>query len=131
ELVLRNRPETRSGSGERSLLGQPMEQDHRRILATALARLRGKLKYRPVVFELLPSTFTLLQLQRVVEALAGMRLHKQNLRRLVESAGLVEGTGRLDSETGGRPAELFRFRREVLRERPAPGVGLPGLRQSG
>lgn len=111
-------------------LGEPMALDHRRILATALGRLRGKLKYRPVVFELLPPTFTLLQLQRVVEALAGLRLHKQNLRRLLEHGGLVEGTGRLDPRTGGRPAELFRFRREVLRERPAPGVGLPGLRHA-
>jgi hypothetical protein len=111
------------------LPGRPMALDHRRILATALGRLRGKLKYRPVVFELLPPTFTLLQLQRVVEALAGVRLHKQNFRRLVENAGLVEGTGRQDVQTGGRPAELFGFRREVLRERPAPGVGLPGVRR--
>jgi len=107
-------------------LGRPMALDHRRILATALGRVRGKLKYRPVVFELLPPTFTLSRLQRVAEALAGVRLHKQNFRRLVEHGGLVEGTGRLDLSTGGRPAELFRFRREVLRERPAPGVGLPG-----
>jgi hypothetical protein len=111
------------------LPGRPMALDHRRILATALGRLRGKLKYRPVVFELLPSTFTLLQLQRVVEALAGVRLHKQNFRRLVENGGLVEGTGRQDAQTGGRPAELFVFRREVLRERPAPGVGLPSARR--
>jgi hypothetical protein len=90
--------------------------------------LRGKLKYRPVVFELLPPSFTLLQLQHVVEALAGSRLHKQNLRRLVEKGGLVEGTGIIENQIVGRPAELFRFRREVLRERPAPGVGLPGLR---
>ncbi|HLV02192.1 MAG TPA: hypothetical protein VKZ59_13045, partial [Acidobacteriota bacterium] len=75
---------------------------------------------------LLPPSFTLLRLQRVVEALAGMRLHKQNFRRLVDRGGLVEGTGRIDHQTGGRPAELFRFRREVLRERRAPGVGLPG-----
>jgi hypothetical protein len=108
-----------------NLLGRPMALDHRRILATALGRLRGKIKYRPVVFELLPPTFTLWQLQRVVEALAGIRLHKQNFRRLVERGGLVEGTGRYDPSTGGRPAELFRFRREVLRERAAPGVGLP------
>jgi hypothetical protein len=107
--------------------GRSMALDHRRILATALGRLRGKIKYRPVVFELLPPTFTLLQLQRVVEALAGVRLHKQNFRRLVEHGGLVEGTGQ-DVQTGGRPAELFVFRREVLRERPAPGVGLPGVR---
>lgn len=113
---------------EDCLPGRPMALDHRRILATALGRLRGKIKYRPVVFELLPPTFTLLQLQRVVEALAGVRLHKQNFRRLVEHGGLVEGTGK-DVQTGGRPAELFVFRRDVLRERPAPGVGLPGVRR--
>ena len=106
-------------------LGEPMALDHRRLMATALGRLRGKLKYRPVVFELLPTTFTLLRLQRVVEALAGGRLHKQNFRRLVEKDGLVEGTGVVEPGTVGRPAELFRFRREVLRERRAPGVGLP------
>jgi len=112
-------------------VGRSLQLDHRRILATALGRLRGKIRYRPVVFELLPRDFTLLQLQRVVEALAGISLHKQNFRRLVERGGLVEGTGRLETRTGGRPAELFRFRREVLRERPAPGVGLPGLPASG
>ncbi|HUV12831.1 MAG TPA: hypothetical protein VMY18_04250 [Acidobacteriota bacterium] len=111
-------------------LGRCMVLDHRRMLATALGRLRGKIKYRPVVFGLLAPTFTLLQLQRVVEALAGVRLHKQNFRRLVDKGGLVEGTGSLDENTGGRPAELFRFRREVLRERSAPGVGLPGGTQA-
>jgi hypothetical protein len=109
-------------------LGRPMALDHRRILATAMGRLRGKIKYRPVVFELLPRDFTLLQLQRVVETLAGVRLHKQNFRRLVEKGGLVEDTGQSEAKTGGRPAKLFGFRREVLRERPAPGVGLPGAR---
>lgn len=121
----------REGEPGRPRLGRAMTLDHRRILASALGRLRGKLRYRPVVFELLAARFTLLKLQRTVEALAGVPLHKQNFRRLVEGAGLVEGTGRLDARTGGRPAELFRFRREVLRERPAPGVGLPGLRTSG
>jgi hypothetical protein len=106
-------------------LGAPMAMDHRRILASALGRLRGKLKYRPVVFELLPAAFTLLELQQTVEALAGQELHKQNFRRLVETAGLVERTARLRRETGGRPAALYRFRRDVLRERPAPGMGLP------
>jgi hypothetical protein len=109
-------------------LGSPMGLDHRRIVATAMGRIRGKLRYRPVVFELLPSVFTLTQLQREVEALAGVRLHKQNFRRLAERGGLVEGTGKFDARTGGRPAELFRFRREVLRERRAPGVGLPAAR---
>lgn len=111
-------------------LGRPMALDHRRILANALTRLRGKLKYRPVVFELLPPVFTLLMLQRLIEALSGVRLHKQNFRRLVDRSGLVEGTGERNAHTGGRPAELFRFRRDVLRERPAPGVGyLPGIKR--
>jgi hypothetical protein len=113
------------GTGSQRGLGVSMAMDHRRILASALGRLRGKLKYRPVVFELLPPDFTLLELQRTVEALAGLELHKQNFRRLVETAGLVERTTRLRRETGGRPAALFRFRRDVLRERPAPGMGLP------
>lgn len=117
-----------TGDKVRLAVGRAMVSDHRRMVATALGRLRGKLPYRPVVFELMPETFTLNQLQRVVEALAGVRLHKPNFRRLVERGGLVEGTGIADPSTGGRPAELFRFRREVLRERPAPGVGLPGAR---
>jgi hypothetical protein len=103
------------------LLGRTMQFDHRRILATALGRLRGKLKYRPLVFELLPDRFTLTSLQQKVEAISGNHLHKQNFRRLVESTGLVEATGE-QTNTGGRPAVLFRFRREVLVERPAPGL---------
>ncbi len=106
---------------------QSMNFDHRRILATGMGRLRGKLKYRPVVFELMPPTFTLLQLQRTVEAISGVRLHKQNFRRLVEKEGLVEGTGKLTTKTGGRPAEQFRFRREVMSERPAPGLRVPPI----
>lgn len=108
------------------LSGVEMAVDHRRMLALAIARLRGKIKYRPVVFELMPPAFTLLQLQRTVEALSGVRLHKQNFRRLVEQQRLVEETGETATETGGRPARLVRFRREVLLERPAPGVRVPG-----
>jgi hypothetical protein len=107
-------------------LGEPMRFDHRRILATAIARLRAKLKYRPVVFELMPREFTLTELQRMVEAISGRRLHKQNFRRLVETAALVEPTGETSTATGGRPAALFRFRREVLAERPATGLRLGG-----
>ena len=120
-----------AGAPDGPVPGEPMGLDHRRIAAQALGRLRGKLRYRPVVFELLPPTFTLGRLQRVVEALSGVRLHSQNFRRLVGRGGLVEPTGEVDASTGGRPAAVYRFRREVLRERPAPGVGLPGLRTSG
>jgi len=102
--------------------GPAMRFDHRRILATAIGRIRGKIKYRPVIFELLPDEFTLYELQRTVEAILGPHLHKQNFRRLVETGGLVEPTGDVRMATGGRPARLYRFRREVLLERPAPGV---------
>ena len=109
--------------------GETMLADHRRVLATAIGRLRGKIKYRPVVFELMPPTFRFRQLQRAVEALAGLRLHTSNFRRLVESQGLVEETGEVAAGTGGRPARLLRFRRDVLLERPAPGVRLPAVRR--
>jgi hypothetical protein len=112
-------------------LGRPMAFDHRRILATALGRLRGKLKYRPVVFELLPPEFTLYDLQKTVEAISGTLLHKQNFRRLVEQGGLVEVTGNVSTATGGRPARLYRFRREVVLERPAPGLRVKAGRGAG
>ena len=105
-------------------LGEAMRFDHRRILATAIARLRAKLKYRPVIFELMPADFTLTELQRTVEAISGRHLHKQNFRRLVETTALVEPTGDMSTATGGRPAARFRFRREVIQERPAPGLRL-------
>ena len=113
------------GAVDAPVPGEPMAHDHRRILATGMARLRAKIKYRPVVFELMPPDFTLLQLQRAVEALAGRRLHKQNFRRLIDQQGLVEETGALSSETGGRPAKLFRFRRAVVLERAFAGTKLP------
>lgn len=109
-------------------LGIALHADHRRVLATALGRLRGKLAYRPVVFELLPGEFTLLQLQRVAEALSGAGLHKQNFRRLVLSGELVEPVGRTKNLGRGRPAELFRFRREVLSEKLTVGLSRPILR---
>jgi hypothetical protein len=124
-------PEAGAPESDPAVHGAALALDHRRIAAQALGRIRGKIRYRPVVFELMPDTFTLTGLQRVVEALSGVRIHAQNFRRLLDRGGLVEKTGIFDPTTGGRPAELYRFRRDVLRERPAPGVGLPGLRTSG
>ncbi|MDB5654200.1 MAG: hypothetical protein JWQ94_1813 [Tardiphaga sp.] len=105
--------------------GTAMIFDHRRILATGIARLRAKIKYHPVVFELMPETFTLLQLQRCVEALAGRQVHKPNFRRLIEQQELVEETGETSQDTGGRPAKLYHFRRAVLAERAIAGTKLP------
>ena len=73
----------------------------------------------------LPPAFTLLQLQQTVEALAGRVLHKQNFRRLMEQQDLVEETGELTHAGAGRPAKLFRFRRDVLLERAISGSKLP------
>lgn len=107
------------------LPGDAMRHDHRRILATGIARLRAKIKYRPVVFELMPPSFTLLQLQQTVEALAGRSLHKQNFRRLIEQQELVEETGDVQEGGAGRPAKRFKFRRGVMLERAISGSKLP------
>ena len=105
-------------------IGEPMALDHRRILATAIGRIRGALGYRPVVFELLPPAFTLFRLQRTVEALGGVRLHKGNFRRLVLGAKLVEPTGESARQGAGRPASLYRFRRDVVAERDILGLSI-------
>lgn len=121
----RDRGQKRGPALPAETLGEPMMSDHRRILATAIGRLRGKIKYRPVVFELMPDRFTLFSLQKVVEGLLGRRLHKQNFRRSLDRSGLVEGLGSLATATGGRPAELFRFRRSALSEGDVTGVQTP------
>ena len=108
--------------------GRAMVSDHRRILATGLGRLRSKLKYRPVLFDLMPPLFTLSELQAAAEAVAGLTLHKQNFRRGVERTGLVEATGQLSTGTGGRPAELFRVSSAEGQGGEAMGLPLPAQR---
>ncbi|MEX0645630.1 MAG: hypothetical protein WD076_09980 [Parvularculaceae bacterium] len=110
--------------------GADMISDHRRILATAIGRLRGKLKYRTIIFELMPPTFTLLALQRAVEAIVGFRLHKQNFRRSVEQSGLVTRTRETAHETGGRPAALFRAKRSALMDRAGKGLAIPRMKRA-
>ncbi|MFQ5566489.1 MAG: NAD regulator [Paracoccaceae bacterium] len=112
-------------------LGAAAPRDHRRILATAIGRLRGKLKYRPVLFELIGETFTLFELQRAAEAVSGVALHKQNFRRMVERSGLIEPTGMFSSRLGGRPAAEYRFGAEAVWERRAAAVRVGGARRGG
>jgi hypothetical protein len=109
-------------------LSHPTLGDQAQVLAGAIGELRRSIKYRPVIFELMPAVFTLFELQKTVEAILGPHLHKQNFRRLVEGCGLVEPTGEYRFRTGGRPAQLFRFRRDVLLERSAPGVRVKAAR---
>lgn len=119
-LVLEAGRETASQINGQSMLG-----DHRRILATALSRLRAKIRYTPAVFELVPEEFTLLHLQQAMEALSGRLMHKQNFRRLVQNQQLVEETDRYESGVQGRPARLYRFRRENSENCYLSGAKLP------
>lgn len=123
-MVAESRPAPKRGAP----IGLRMLGDHRRVLATGLARLRAKISYRPVVFELMPAEFTLRQLQDCVEALAGQQVHTQNFRRVIEQQELVEETGGQLAGTGGRPARRYRFRRQVLAERSVAGTKLPAPR---
>lgn len=117
-------------SASAAAAGVSLAADHRRILATGISRLRAKIKYRPVLFELMPPEFTLSQLQKTAEALSGIPLHKQNFRRLVEQQNLVEETGGVATDTGGRPAKLMRFREDVQLERPSPGLRVSANRRA-
>jgi hypothetical protein len=121
---------TEDSTGMAQRLPRLMHQtigDQSLVLARAIGELRRAIKCRPIVFELMQEEFTLFELQKAVEAILGPHLHKQNFRRLVEGCGLVEPTGGLRLRTGGRPAQLYRFRRDVVYEHASPGVRLkPG-----
>ncbi|SOH94748.1 Uncharacterized conserved protein [Monaibacterium marinum] len=108
--------------------GRHMPRDHRRILATGIGRLRAKLKYRPVLFELMRETFTLFELQTAAEAVSGQLLHKQNFRRMMMQSGLIEPTGAQTSRRGGRPASEYRFAAEAEWERRVSPVRFGGAR---
>lgn len=84
--------------------------DHAEILQMALKRIRGKLEYVPIGFELLPERFTLRQLQEVHETILGRRLNKDSFRRKMLASGMLEATGELEQGTDFRPAELYRRR---------------------
>lgn len=93
----------------------PLAFDHADILAYALQRLRYKLEYTAVGFELLPETFTLSELQATYEVILGEKLDKRNFRRKILGAGILEETG--EYRTGeGRPAKLYRFREDAVAE---------------
>lgn len=109
------------------LFGESMISDHRRILATAIGRLRGKMRYRPVVFRMLTDTFTLRELQIGVEGVLGFSVHKQNFRRGVESGDFVVKTKKTAKASAGRPAALYRAG-PSLDVATAAGLPLPRLR---
>lgn len=89
----------------------PLAFDHAAILGVTVARLRGKLDYAPIGFELLPEAFTLRQLQTVHETVLGHPLNKDSFRRRMVAGGLIEPTGRREENVLHRPAALYRFTR--------------------
>jgi ADP-ribose pyrophosphatase YjhB (NUDIX family) len=89
----------------------PLAFDHADILGTAVRRLRGKLDYTPVGFQLLPASFTLLELQRVHETVLDRPLNKDSFRRRMLASGLLEATGERQADVDHRPAERYRFAR--------------------
>ena len=91
--------------------------DHAEVLGLVVQRLRGKLNYAPIGFELLPPRFTLRQLQQIHETILSRTLNKDSFRRRMLSSGLLLATGQLERDVGHRPAELYRFKRRVGRKR--------------
>ena len=89
----------------------PLAFDHAEILGLVVQRLRGKLDYAPIGFELLPREFTLRQLQTIHETILGRTHNKDSFRRRLLASGLIAPTGKLEEAAQHRPAELYRFAR--------------------
>lgn len=90
----------------------PIAFDHAEILGLVVQRLRGKLDYAPIGFELLPPQFTLRRLQTLHETILGRTYNKDSFRRRLLSSGLISPTGEREADVGHRPAELYRFKRQ-------------------
>jgi 8-oxo-dGTP diphosphatase len=121
-LVASDRLEPRAGTDatdvrwwSMSSLPAELAFDHRDVLSYALTRLRYKIEYTAVAFELLPEEFTLAELQTAYEIILGEELDKANFRKKLARTDVVEATG-LYRETGGRPAELYRYREDAVAE---------------
>lgn len=96
--------------------------DHERILETAVERLRGKVRYVPIGFELLPPSFTLTQLQHLYEAVLDRAFDKRNFRKKVLALGVVEETGEIQQDVSHRAARLFRFNQAAYRKLVKKGI---------
>jgi 8-oxo-dGTP diphosphatase len=99
----------------------PLSPRQRAIVEAATRTIQSRLDQAPIAFRLLPSTFTLSELQQVYELLLGKRLHKASFRRALQAAWLVEPTDEWRSEGRGRPAQLYRYAPKK-RRRPHRGV---------
>ena len=90
----------------------PLAFDHDHMLATALDRLRSKLEYTTLAFQLLPEVFSILELKHIYEQILGEdKIDKGNFYRKIKDAKVLEDTG-MRREGRGRPTTLYRFRRD-------------------
>ena len=114
ELAVPWKGETGGAVGARDENSQdlPIAFDHADILGMVVGRLRGKLDYADIGFELLPKRFTLRQLQTIHETILGRSLNKDSFRRRLTASGLIAPTGQLEQSVGHRPAELYRFKQK-------------------
>lgn len=87
--------------------------DHTRVIGMAVKRIRGKLDYAPIGFQLLPPTFTLRDLQAIHEVILGRPLNKDSFRRRMLASGELHATGERERTVGHRPAELYRYQGRV------------------
>jgi 8-oxo-dGTP diphosphatase len=83
--------------------------DHEKILKTAHERLKGKVRYQPIGFELLPEKFTLRQLQHLYEVILDRELDKRNFRKKVLGMEIVKETNEIEKDVAHRAARLYRF----------------------
>jgi 8-oxo-dGTP diphosphatase len=94
----------------------PLAFDHDRILATALARLKGKVRYEPLGFELLPQKFTLFQLQRLYETILGRELDKRNFRKKILNMGILRELNERQQDVPHRAARLYEFDQQTYEQ---------------
>ena len=96
--------------------------DHERILEMALARLKGKVRYQPIGFELLPQKFTLTELQRLYESVLETTLDKRNFRKKILGLGLLDELDEIQQDVAHRAARLYRFDRQAYRDLQKRGL---------
>lgn len=97
--------------------------DHDLILETAVTRLRGKIVYQPIGFELLPPKFTLSALQRLYETILERKLDKRNFRKKVLSLGVLVELDEVEKDVAHRAARLYRFDRRRYQQLLKQGMG--------
>ncbi len=91
----------------------PLAFDHQEILEFALETLRNELRTKPLAFELLPSKFSLSQLQKIYEVIFGISLDKRNFRKKISNLSYIIALNEKETEVSHRPAKLYMFSREV------------------